>query len=547
MRLLIGLITCGVVALLSSSAVRAQPIAVALNPEGQLAGNSAAANDGFGLSMTSNGGFVVVGAPGEQVSRNKQDGAVYVYRRSGAGFVLHQKITVATPVSVEGDRFGAGVLARGGWLFVAMANAQDFPGLTDRPRQNPDLADTPFFFAGKVYVYRLDSGMQWQLVQTLASPFARREGAFGARTRSSHMAISANADMLVIGEPDTYRPVSDTSLGTSRLHVFGLEGRDASQRWVHRNAIELAQDTRDTNFSAGDSIVALPDDRFVIELAAQDLQGPFSDVTKSSQSKLVVYARSGDTLAPAPVQTIDGLRFQAGRCKDEPDIGWTGGGFHGMAAGGDIFAAVQPCADGAGAARKRTGRLDIYTVGPSPNVLNLARSFDGPLAERMMGSSIDGGQESVGVDRGGVRIFVGSTLDSGADANAQPLDARVYVRPNPASAGWRLFKTLARPTAFPPRGFGQAVGFMPQATVFVGKPSTAPSRGAVLVYNLDRPNPLAALPPAPPSPPAPGIVDATPFEKCNLDCDNAKDSCLATARHADCEPLFNACVRRCSP
>jgi hypothetical protein len=116
-----------------------------------------------------------------------------------------------------GDRFGSGIEAAGGWLFVGAPNDQDFPGLID-PREGIDPNfPQPFLFAGQVHVYRLQ-GDAWVYAQTLTSPDPGTYGAFGARTQSSHIALDSKGKTVVIGQENNFAG------GKGQLHSAG--GRD---------------------------------------------------------------------------------------------------------------------------------------------------------------------------------------------------------------------------------------------------------------------------------------------------------------------------------
>ena len=171
-----------------------------LAPRATLGGDAQPnSTDLFGGSIATDGPWLVIGAPHDASSRGQPDGAVYIYRRQANGpYVRTQKIG-GTQTSASGDLFGAGVVVGAGWLFIAAANNQDFPGATD-PRQSP--GDPAFSLAGKVFAYRL-VGDTWVLRQQLASPQPATSGAFGTRRLSKHMALNNDATRIAIGEPNS--------------------------------------------------------------------------------------------------------------------------------------------------------------------------------------------------------------------------------------------------------------------------------------------------------------------------------------------------------
>lgn len=460
-----------------------------LNPIDQLQGNSPAGKDSFGASVSAfrdtwpGRDWVFVGAPTELSARGKQDGAVYIYERPpGSTFTLFQKIL---PLQIsqgnDGDRLGAGVYAKRGWLFVAVPNYSNYDDVafwfpTDRPATD---SNPYFWFSGRVLVYRFKNG-QWQFVQTLSSAFPRREGQFGARALSSHIALSDHGDILTIGEPDTYASTSPERMGFSRLHVMRLWPFSTGPEWCCDKYIDVAQDTSSHDVLGADSVVSLPGRRFAIDVQIRQLASEHNADASSSHGEIWVYApggnQFGDILSPIPVQKIRGQTFAAGSCSERNERGLLSrAGYEGMASGGRYFAAAQPCADGA--AGPRAGRLDIYRVRSGHTPLHLETSIEGSAPGAMLGSSLAGGQESVAIDSKGCRMLVGSTVPG--------TDTRLLFR---TSAGWQDRARLL-PGAAPKPSFGQAVAFpfLPtRALVGIIHGDSPVDKGSVLIYEVPR-------------------------------------------------------------
>ncbi|MGH9939852.1 MAG: FG-GAP repeat protein, partial [Blastocatellia bacterium] len=72
--------------------------------------------DFFGHSVAISGGTIVVGAPSVGQSGAEDLGAVYVFARSGTGWIQQQKITAGDPG--VGDLFGQSVAVSGGTIVV---------------------------------------------------------------------------------------------------------------------------------------------------------------------------------------------------------------------------------------------------------------------------------------------------------------------------------------------------------------------------------------------------------------------------------------------
>jgi hypothetical protein len=89
-----------------------------------LAAGDAKANDGFGSSVAISGDLVAIGVPFGDVGATLDAGAVYLYRRDGAGaWNLEAKLVRGTPAA--SDRFGTAVAVRGDFVAVGapLANA----------------------------------------------------------------------------------------------------------------------------------------------------------------------------------------------------------------------------------------------------------------------------------------------------------------------------------------------------------------------------------------------------------------------------------------
>jgi len=77
----------------------------------QLTANDGAAFDDFGRAVDVSGDTVVVGAPFKRIGVNSSQGAAYVFTRSGAVWTLQQRLTAAA--GADGDLFGFSVALSG--------------------------------------------------------------------------------------------------------------------------------------------------------------------------------------------------------------------------------------------------------------------------------------------------------------------------------------------------------------------------------------------------------------------------------------------------
>jgi hypothetical protein len=84
------------------------------------------ASDFFGSFVSIHNGTVAVGAPGNDVTTNGNEGAVYVFTGSGATWSLQQKLTRAG--AVVGDSLGNAVAVRGDTIVCGVANFDGIVG-----------------------------------------------------------------------------------------------------------------------------------------------------------------------------------------------------------------------------------------------------------------------------------------------------------------------------------------------------------------------------------------------------------------------------------
>jgi hypothetical protein len=126
----------------------------------------------FGVSPLVNGDTVMIGAPEDRAGT----GAVYVFRRTSAGWVPQQKLVASD--AAAGDEFGTDIKVHGD---VAIVSAP-FDDFTPDP-------DNQWFHAGAVYVFsRTPAG--WVQQQRLVNPEGPG-GAFASSFASSGVALSA--------------------------------------------------------------------------------------------------------------------------------------------------------------------------------------------------------------------------------------------------------------------------------------------------------------------------------------------------------------------
>ncbi len=115
--------------LLGSSSAEAGPSTQWFQVQ-ELSAPDAAGADGFGTAIAISNGIALIGAPGARDgtpvpvnprARNGNEGAAYVYFKSGTQWIFAQKLTAPTPVT--GAFFGASVALSDGVAFIGAAGA----------------------------------------------------------------------------------------------------------------------------------------------------------------------------------------------------------------------------------------------------------------------------------------------------------------------------------------------------------------------------------------------------------------------------------------
>src|SRR5262245_61502913 len=129
------------------------------NEQGLFAGD-AASGDQLGYSAAIDGDTVVMGAPFVDHAGLVDQGAAYVFVRTGGGWVEQQKLVATDPA--QGDYFGYSVAISGDTVIVGSPQA-DHSGLDN---------------AGAAYIF-IRSGTTWAAQQKLVSPTAGADDEFG--------------------------------------------------------------------------------------------------------------------------------------------------------------------------------------------------------------------------------------------------------------------------------------------------------------------------------------------------------------------------------
>ena len=160
-----------------------------------LEASDTAASDAFGSGVALDGDVIAVGAPAGPGAASANQGAVYVFKRSGASWSQVAKLTASD--AGGGDEFGATVAIKGDIIVVGAPGA-DIGGAFD---------------AGAAYVFRNTTGNTW----TEQAKLTASNGALGDRFGS---AVSATSSRALVGAPER-------SSGAGAAYLF----RSASGNW----------------------------------------------------------------------------------------------------------------------------------------------------------------------------------------------------------------------------------------------------------------------------------------------------------------------------
>ena len=167
------------------------------------------ADDHFGaaLALSADGNTVVIGAPKADIKGLQNQGAIYVFTRSGGTWSQQQKLVASD--GLRGDNFGAAV-ALDGDTIVAGADLAMVSGHTDQ---------------GAAYVFKRAGG-RWSQQQKLTAADGTTEEAVG-------VAVAVAGEMILVGAPSV-----DTRQHEDQgaVYVFGRNG----DRWTVQQKLEAA-------------------------------------------------------------------------------------------------------------------------------------------------------------------------------------------------------------------------------------------------------------------------------------------------------------------
>lgn len=242
-----------------------------------------AADDYLGISVVTNGTYIIAGAYG----KNSSTGAVYVYSLSGGNWVQTQKLVPAT----AGEGFGFSLALEGSRLVVGAIYNNSF--------------------RGAAYVYNLAGGT-WVEQQKIVPADVAADDMFGA-------AVATNGTQVVI-----------TSVGDEQrrgsAYVFGLSGNT----WVQQQKLLAADGLADDSF--GQSATMLGNTMAIGAYGDDNYRGAAyvftaTGSTWSQQQKLTATTRTQN----------EGMGFTMSISGTNLAIGGAGGDINGVTSPGAVY------------------------------------------------------------------------------------------------------------------------------------------------------------------------------------------------------------------
>ncbi len=166
----------------------------------RLAARDSAANDYFGGSISISGDYAVVGCPNKKVNANVSQGRTYVYRRSGANWLLDTVFTKTSGAAY--DDFG--------WSVSVCAANTGGPGIAI----GIPYSDATGTDKGEVYFYRRNTS-NWVFVQNIIPTDLAAADYYGST-------VTMDTDYVAVGavaqDNTTY---SLTDAGAAYIYAYG--------------------------------------------------------------------------------------------------------------------------------------------------------------------------------------------------------------------------------------------------------------------------------------------------------------------------------------
>ncbi len=187
------------------------------NLQAAITASDGEAGDWFGISVSIDGDYAVVGAELKNVQGNHYQGKAYIYHRSGTGWSLQGGLLA--PDGISEDYFGAGVSISGDYIIVGASDVLNF-GEASHTHQ------------GKAYIFH-HSGAYWVYQARLTAPGGEDSDNFGNR-------VSIDGHYAIVGA--SYKDAGENTY-QGKSYIFYRDGTTWS-----RQAELIARDGKDYDF-----------------------------------------------------------------------------------------------------------------------------------------------------------------------------------------------------------------------------------------------------------------------------------------------------------
>ncbi len=193
-----------------------------VNEYNPVADDSVAVNDFFGLAESISGNFAIIGAYGDDIGSNSNQGSASIYRYDGSNWVFFKKLTDAT--GQASDNFGFSVAISGNYAVVG--------SYRDDVGANADQ--------GSISVYKFD-GTDWLFMQRLTDPVGQAGDEFG-------YSVSISGNYIAAGAPGG--DAGSTNIDWGTVSIFKFDGTN----WVFNQKVSDATGANGDEFGYAVSI-----------------------------------------------------------------------------------------------------------------------------------------------------------------------------------------------------------------------------------------------------------------------------------------------------
>ncbi|MSP15505.1 MAG: hypothetical protein EXR73_02640, partial [Myxococcales bacterium] len=229
--------------------------------QGQLNSGESAAGDLFASAVALAGDTAVIGAPLEEVGATIDQGAAYVYVRSGGAWTQQARLTSADGAAT--DQFGGAVALSGDTLLIGAR-----------------LDDASVANQGSAYVF-LRSGSTWTQEAKLVASDGGADDNFGT-------AVALDGNSALIGAPDDNGPATDQG----SAYVFLRSGSS----WLEQAKLTATDGATNDRFGTS---VALTGESVLIGAPSDDIGG------NTNQGSAYAFVRSSSSWSEQAKLTAD--------------------------------------------------------------------------------------------------------------------------------------------------------------------------------------------------------------------------------------------------